>query len=595
MSITLRSTKGSPLTHTELDNNFREFYYSSSIEGSAVIFHRFTAISSSVSFPVNPPNGKDQYIQIKLGDAVSGSQAIFTGSADFRFDYQNSHLKVTGSHTHVGTSIISGSQTITGSQAVGGNLVVGGTVTAEEFISQKVATTYLYKSGSTKFGDTPDDIHSFTGSVRLEGSLTGSDVSIDVWGSVSGSLASNLTYSENTSASLAAAIASVTPDWDVIANKPQDIPSSSAQVVSLLNGEDVTLGTINAVEISTIFISSSVIYSSGSNIFGNELSDKHEFTGSVNIDGVLSIPGFNNVSSSLAAFETADLPAIVVNLGLPVLASGITDVEVRTLLDVDQAGTDNSTDVTLNTSSYDYLSITGQQITLGVITNADLQNSTISGVTLGSNLQNLTVGTGINFDSGSEYNGGTVRQISIGQSVATDADVTFNKVTVAAGSGSGLTFPTNPGGGSSDEAKIVYYASTGENTVLELSVTNDADDNIYLNASGGTDVANDLRVTGNVTAFYSSDERQKDNIKNISQPIQKIKQIGGYEFDWNENSNLKGHDVGVIAQEIEKVLPEVVTTRDNGYKAVRYEKIVALLIEAVKEQQSQIEELKARL
>ena len=53
-----------------------------------------------------------------------------------------------------------------------------------------------------------------------------------------------------------------------------------------------------------------------------------------------------------------------------------------------------------------------------------------------------------------------------------------------------------------------------------------------------------------------------------------------------------GHDVGVIAQEIEEVLPEVVQTRDNGYKAVKYEKIVPLLIEAIKELKQEIEELK---
>ena len=54
----------------------------------------------------------------------------------------------------------------------------------------------------------------------------------------------------------------------------------------------------------------------------------------------------------------------------------------------------------------------------------------------------------------------------------------------------------------------------------------------------------------------------------------------------------EGHDIGVIAQEIEKVLPEIVTTRDNGYKAVKYERLVALLIECVKDQQIQIDELK---
>jgi hypothetical protein len=98
-----------------------------------------------------------------------------------------------------------------------------------------------------------------------------------------------------------------------------------------------------------------------------------------------------------------------------------------------------------------------------------------------------------------------------------------------------------------------------------------------------------------VVAFSSSDKRFKDNITPINNPIEKIKKIGGYEFDWNEKSSYEGHDVGVIAQEIEKVLPEIVTTRDSGYKAVKYDKIVALLIEGIKDQQLQIDELKSQL
>jgi hypothetical protein len=100
-------------------------------------------------------------------------------------------------------------------------------------------------------------------------------------------------------------------------------------------------------------------------------------------------------------------------------------------------------------------------------------------------------------------------------------------------------------------------------------------------------------VGGDVIAFASSDKRLKDNITPISNPIKKILQIGGYTFDWNENQNTyEGHDVGVIAQEVEKIMPQVVETRENGYKAVRYEKIVPLLIEAIKDQQKQIDELK---
>ena len=102
-----------------------------------------------------------------------------------------------------------------------------------------------------------------------------------------------------------------------------------------------------------------------------------------------------------------------------------------------------------------------------------------------------------------------------------------------------------------------------------------------------------LHVKGDIVASESSDKRLKDNIKPIQNAAEKINKIGGYEFDWNDNQELyEGHDVGVIAQEIEEVLPEVVETREDGYKAVDYKKIVPLLIEGIKDLQKQIDELK---
>ena len=72
--------------------------------------------------------------------------------------------------------------------------------------------------------------------------------------------------------------------------------------------------------------------------------------------------------------------------------------------------------------------------------------------------------------------------------------------------------------------------------------------------------------------------------------------IGGYTFDWNDKqSTYKGKDVGVVAQEIQSVLPEIVAGRANGYLGVKYEKIVPLLIESIKENTKKIKELEEEI
>ena len=102
-----------------------------------------------------------------------------------------------------------------------------------------------------------------------------------------------------------------------------------------------------------------------------------------------------------------------------------------------------------------------------------------------------------------------------------------------------------------------------------------------------------LICSGDVIAFYSSDEKLKDNITPIPNAVDKVLSISGNTFDWNENSDYEGKsEVGVIAQEVEKLnLPGITATRENGYKAVRYEKLVPLLIEAIKELEGRIKTL----
>ena len=107
-----------------------------------------------------------------------------------------------------------------------------------------------------------------------------------------------------------------------------------------------------------------------------------------------------------------------------------------------------------------------------------------------------------------------------------------------------------------------------------------------------------IRATNDVIAFYGSDERLKENITPIENSLDILKQINGYYFDWKEMPGVhenEGHDIGVIAQEIDAVLPEIVTTRDNGYMAVKYEKLVALLIQTNKELLNRVEALEAKI
>ena len=109
----------------------------------------------------------------------------------------------------------------------------------------------------------------------------------------------------------------------------------------------------------------------------------------------------------------------------------------------------------------------------------------------------------------------------------------------------------------------------------------------------------DIVADGDVVAYNSSDMRLKNNLKVIEGALDKIDGIAGYEFDWNDNSpgwaRERGHDVGVVAQEIEKIHPEIVEERKNGYLGVDYKRLVPLLIQSIKELKQEVEELKKKV
>jgi hypothetical protein len=143
------------------------------------------------------------------------------------------------------------------------------------------------------------------------------------------------------------------------------------------------------------------------------------------------------------------------------------------------------------------------------------------------------------------------------------------------------------------DANNFTISSTDTNTTYTRSSFIDQD----VNTDSAVTFAS-VSATGDIVAYASSDERLKDNIEVISNPIEKVQQLKGVTWDWNDKADELQQslpNVGVIAQDVEKVLPQLVKDRDNGFKGVDYAKIVGLLIEAIKDQQTQIDELKSKL
>lgn len=120
--------------------------------------------------------------------------------------------------------------------------------------------------------------------------------------------------------------------------------------------------------------------------------------------------------------------------------------------------------------------------------------------------------------------------------------------------------------------------------------------NAYISCNGYIYSGTDLRAGGDVIAYYSSDERLKDNIRPIEGALAKLLTLRGVEFEWNDKQDrYTGTDVGVVAQDIETVFPSLVNEQSNGFLGVRYEKLAGPIIAAVAELADEVRKLKAEV
>ena len=148
-----------------------------------------------------------------------------------------------------------------------------------------------------------------------------------------------------------------------------------------------------------------------------------------------------------------------------------------------------------------------------------------------------------------------------------------------------------------------FVAESGDTARVSLGVgtTDDVQFDSFGVGTAASGTTGEIRATNDVTAFYSSDVALKENITNIPDSLEALKKLNGVLFDWKkeyidqrggeDGYFVRKKDVGVIAQEVEKVLPEAVAQRPDGIKAVKYDRLTCLLIEAVKVLSDKVEKL----
>ena len=202
--------------------------------------------------------------------------------------------------------------------------------------------------------------------------------------------------------------------------------------------------------------------------------------------------------------------------------------------------------------------------------------------------ETYTAGTGLSLDVNNEFtNTAPDQTVSLTGSGATSVSGTYPSFTISStDTNTDTTYSAGNGISLSGTTFSVGAGSGLTQTTGGLGMSGSYTGNFLLTGA--------FTATGDITAFGTSDKRLKTNISVIDNALDKINKISGYTFNWNELAEDKDQtlrEAGVLAQEVEEVLPEVTTTREDGYKAVRYEKLVPLLIEAIKELSEKVERL----
>ena len=435
---------------------------------------------------------------------------------------------------------ISGSSLdITGNAKIDGNLTLGGQLTIGDATSDTVnvvaslssslipQTTNVFDLGSAS--KIWRDLYISTGSIKF---VAGTTVvaTLDL---AKLSALEAATGSANTSITNLNSFTSSIDTTIKTKMNTDGVVSGSSQVIGILSSLNTYTGSNDTTNTTQTGRLDQLSTASGSAItrltaLEVETSNLESFTSSINTTIKSKLDADGVISGSAQLTTTFD--SRYLNTGADSVVSGSSQIDLTST-------TNYASGILTRLQAVGVFS-GSSQVQLGSATG----NIALATQTTGDYVASLVASTGVTITNNSGEN--ATPSIAIGQAVATSSNVQFNSLGIG----------------------MVASATAGR-----IDATND------------------------IVAYSSSDIRFKENIQPIENALEKISKISGNTYDWKAENKIEhgyeGNDVGVIAQEIEAVLPQLVQTRENGYKAVKYDKLVALLIEGIKEQQTQIHTL----
>jgi hypothetical protein len=400
-------------------------------------------------------------------------------------------------------------------------------------------------------------------------------------------------------------------DGTLITNKSITIAGTSTAL-----GGTITLATMTGGSAihsgSYLATATTANLSENTNLYYTDARVKTKLDAETVVSGSKTISGITLGSNLATLTISTGLSGTSYNgsTGVTISNSGVTSIVAGTGISINQ-GTAAVTVTNSITNNNQLTNGAGYITSAGTSANSNLLNS-ISAVNLYNNMGD-SHGTRSSFDASSPSYGFGYRYVqglTNGPGTGGGAPGQFYSWYI----GLGVDYPAT-GAGSYGAMFAVDRNSTGPYLSVRYNENNSFGSWRKINAgladgiTGALAVTGAITATGDITAFYS-DGRLKENLKIISNPIEKIRKITGYTYNTNElgkvllnNENDNDNKVGLIAQDLQKVLPEAVKLapfdRDEkgnsksgeNYLTIQYEKVVPLLVEAIKEQQIKIDNL----